>query len=113
MLALAAGCTVTETLSGAEPSRLLATIQVGDRVRATTARGELPEFEITAIEAGGLLRGSTLQGQPIQLRVTDIEALRHRRFAAVRTAGLVAVVAGAFVVATASCEPSDSFAPLC
>lgn len=110
-MAMIAGCTTTQVLSGADPNRLLSAIQIGDTVRAVTSRGETPEFEIVAIEDGGLLRGSTTQGEMIEVALGEISELYHRRVAAGKTAVLVALLTGVLAVATTTCEEPPGLLP--
>lgn len=100
----AASCTVPQSLSGADPNHLLATVQVGDKVRAVTHDNNVHELEISAIEAGGVLRGITAQGDHVELRVADIGELVRRKFAPGRTIALAIGATFGAAILTASCE---------
>jgi hypothetical protein len=102
-IAFTAACTTSQSLTNPERNQLLATVQVGDRIRTVTSQGDSPEFEITAIEDDGLLRGETSEGQLVEVRIAEISELHYRKFALGKTLGLVAVI-GVGALATASCE---------
>ena len=100
----AAGCTTAQLLSGSNPNHLLATVQVGDKVRAVTRDDTVHEFEISAIEIGGVLRGVAADGTPVEVRVADIGELVYRKFAPGRTMALVIGAVIGTIALTASCE---------
>jgi hypothetical protein len=99
-----AGCTTAQLLPGSNPDHLLATVQVGDKVRAVTRDNTVHEFEIRAIEIGGVLRGVTAQGAPVEVSVADIGELVYRKFAPGRTIALVIGATFGAAILTASCE---------
>ena len=101
------GCSTPQLLSGDEPNRLLATVQVGDDVRATKRDGVTTQFEIEAIDVGGLLRGITSEGAAVEVGVADIAALEYRKHAPGKTVMFVLGVTFGVAVLTAECE-SDS-----
>jgi hypothetical protein len=101
------GCSTPQVLSGDEPNRLLATVQVGDEVRVTKRDGATTQFEIETIDVGGMLRGVTSEGAAVQVGVADIAALEYRKHAPGRTVMFVLGVTFGVAALTAECE-SDS-----
>lgn len=98
------GCTTPQTLTGAEPNKLLATVQVGDEVRATRRDGTTAQFEIETIELGGVLRGFTSAGVAVELPVGDVASLEHRKPAPGKTIALALGLLIGISAATAECE---------
>ena len=98
------GCSTAQVLSGNEPNRLLATVQVGDEVRATKRDGATAQFEIGAIDIGGMLRGVTSEGAVVEVGVADIAALEYRRHAPGRTVMFVLGVTFGVAALTVECE---------
>jgi len=103
-IAFTAACTTSQSLIDPERNRLLATVQVGDKIRTVTSRGESPELEITAIEDDGLLRGETSEGQLVEVRIAEITELHYRKFALGKTAALGALIGAALLATGTSCE---------
>ena len=101
------GCSTPQVLSGDEPNRLLATVQVGDEVRATKHDGATTQFEIGAIDVGGTLRGVTSEGAAVEVGVAEIAALEYRKHAPGKTVLFVLGVTFGVAALTAECE-SDS-----
>ncbi len=100
----AAGCTTAQLLSGSNPDHLLATVQVGDKVRAVTRDNTVHEFEISTIEIGGILRGVTARGDHVEVNVADIGELEYRKFAPGRTIALVIGSTIGVLILSATCE---------
>jgi hypothetical protein len=98
------GCSTPQVLSGNEPNRLLATVQVGDEVRATKRDGATTQFEIEAIEVGGMLRGVTSEGAVVEVGVADIAALEYRKHAPGKTVMFVLGVTFGVAALTVECE---------
>ena len=101
------GCSTPQVLRGDEPNRLLATVQVGDEVRATKRDGATTQFEIEAIDVGGILRGVTSERAVVEVGVADIAALEYRKHAPGKTVLFVLGVTFGVAALTAECE-SDS-----
>lgn len=103
-LAYAAGCTTPQSLSGSDPNHLLATVQVGNKVRAITRDDQAHEFKISAIDVGGVLRGVTSDGAAVAIPVADVKELEYRKFAPGRTAALAAGLVFGVGLLTGECE---------
>jgi hypothetical protein len=103
-LVCAAGCTTPASLSGSDPNHLLATVQIGDKVRAITRDNQIQEFKISAIAVGGVLRGVTPAGAAIEIPVADVMELEYRKFAPGRTAALAAGLAFGIGILSARCD---------
>ncbi|HLF10157.1 MAG TPA: hypothetical protein VJA26_02995 [Gammaproteobacteria bacterium] len=101
------GCSTPQTLSGAEPNKLLAAVQVGDEVHATKRDGATAQFEIAAIDVGGMLRGVTSEGAAVEVPVADIASLEYRKHAPGKTVMFVLAMTFGVAAVTAECE-SDS-----
>ena len=98
------GCSTLQVLSGEEPNKLLATVQVGDEVRATKRDGATTQFEIEAIDVGGMLRGVTTEGAAVEVGVADISTLEYRKPAPGKTVMFVLGVTFGVAALTAECE---------
>jgi hypothetical protein len=101
-----AGCTTAHELSGSGLERLRTVVEIGDRVRATSANGVTQEFEITAFEDDGSLRGVTPDGESTFVRAADLTTLEYRGPAPAKTTMLVlGAIFGAMVIDTrSSCD---------
>ena len=102
------GCSTPRVLSGDEPNRLLATVHVGDEVRATKRDGTTTQFEIEAIDVGGMLRGVTTEGAAVEVGVADISALEYRKHAPGKTVMFVLGVTFGVAALTVECESDDA-----
>ena len=93
------GCTITSPVDGGNddlPSRIRAQhlISEGDRVEIRTVDDREYRFKVRDID------DEFVRGDDVSVRIDDIAALSVRRFSGQRTAGLVVLVVGLFVVAT-------------